>query len=450
MSGRTKIRMLTFLSALLIIAVCFAFSCAKETAVYRRFLSNSRQHAFAELTAHIKGLDSALQKGQYASSPSLLSSLCSEIYGRSMAAQLALGELPYSNIELEETAAFLSKTGDYTWNLSRSCANNTSPTTEQIENLSALAVASSKLVSRLETLQEELNLGTFSLEDVRQAEERLSSDGQHQIPAGSSFQTMEDEFPEVPTLIYDGPFSAHLMNKVPKYLEGKPMFDQEAACQTAASFLDYPKENLKFISSGEGTLPTYGFSLVTENQNLYLEVTRQGGVVAQLLSGKPLGQAQLPINTALAIAHDFLQEHNYLNMSETYFIRQGNQLVIHYAYQDSEVLCYPDLIKVTVSLDQGNVIGFEAHGFIMNHTERDLPPPQVNEFTARSVIAPQLEILSHQLALIPSSGEYEILCHEFKCLAENGQTLLIYINAETALEEKILLLLEDENGTLVK
>ena len=60
-----------------------------------------------------------------------------------------------------------------------------------------------------------------------------------------------------------------------------------------------------------------------------------------------------------------------------------------------------------------------------------------------------LTILSSQLALIPTGGEYEVLCHEFKCQNESGGHVLVYVNAQTGQQQKILLLLEDESGTLV-
>jgi hypothetical protein len=60
-----------------------------------------------------------------------------------------------------------------------------------------------------------------------------------------------------------------------------------------------------------------------------------------------------------------------------------------------------------------------------------------------------LEVLSHRLALIPTGGEYEVLCHEFQCRTDDGSHVIVYVNAATGNEEKILLLVEDETGTLV-
>ena len=85
----------------------------------------------------------------------------------------------------------------------------------------------------------------------------------------------------------------------------------------------------------------------------------------------------------------------------------------------------------------------------MNHTLRSFPVLSVSGEEARGVVSPALTVLSQQLSLIPTGGEYEVLCHEFKCRSEEGQHILVYVNAQTGQEEKILILLEDESGTLV-
>ena len=63
-------------------------------------------------------------------------------------------------------------------------------------------------------------------------------------------------------------------------------------------------------------------------------------------------------------------------------------------------------------------------------------------------MSPRLTVLSHQMAVIPTEGKYEVYCHEFKCETESGRHYIIYVNAETGEEEKILILIESESGTL--
>jgi germination protein YpeB len=110
---------------------------------------------------------------------------------------------------------------------------------------------------------------------------------------------------------------------------------------------------------------------------------------------------------------------------------------------------YPDLIRVSVALDDGDIVGFEANGYLSNHRERDLAAPAVSVDTAQKKVSGDLAVLSSQLTLIPTAGEYEVLCLEFKCATGDGRHVIVYVNALTGEEEKILLLLEDETGTLV-
>ena len=67
---------------------------------------------------------------------------------------------------------------------------------------------------------------------------------------------------------------------------------------------------------------------------------------------------------------------------------------------------------------------------------------------AAAAVPDSLEVLAVQLALVPSDGRYETLCHEFKCAAADERHYIIYVNAQTGAQHKILILLEDESGTL--
>ena len=450
MSPRQWARRVSFLAAAFAVTAGFAIQGHVHAAAYRRYLTNQRLHAFAELSANLSQLNTDLQKGVYATTPSMLGALCTQIFGRAMSAQMALGELPYGNIELEQTAAFLAKTGDYAAALSRSAAVNGGCTDNEREGLRGLADAAATLSGQVSALQAELLSGGATLEDVDAAEARLSGEeGNGQTTAGSVYQTVEGDFPQLPSLIYDGPFSDHIAGRSPRMLEGLDRVTQEDARLAAARFFDLEPDRLSLVSSGEGELPTYSFSARVDGGVLSVEVTKQGGLVLEAVSSRSAEQAVLSHQEAAALAREFLAARGYPSMAESYFIDQGGVVTINFAATQGEVLCYPDLVKVSVALDTGRVVGFESKGYLMNHTVRDLPAPAVSEEEARGVVSPALTVLSHQLALIPTGGEYEVLCHEFKCEDEDGRHVIVYVNAQNGQEEKLLLLLEDENGTLV-
>lgn len=202
------------------------------------------------------------------------------------------------------------------------------------------------------------------------------------------------------------------------------------------------------VSDGAGALPTWGFSAAVDGGEVYVEVTKQGAQVLQVTNSRPVSGAALSREAAIQAAAEFLLQRGYANMDHSYSIDLGDVLTVHFAPRQDGVYCYPDLIKVSVALDNGGLIGFQSEGYLMNHRIRDLPAPAVTADQARSAVGDALKVLAHQLAVIPTGGEHEVLCHEFKCETETGSHMLVYLNAATGQEENILLLLEDESGTL--
>ena len=136
------------------------------------------------------------------------------------------------------------------------------------------------------------------------------------------------------------------------------------------------------------------------------------------------------------------------NITDTYYEINGNVCTVNFAGTKDGVILYTDLIKVSVAMDDGDILGFDARGYITNHTDRVLHEPHISADKARAAVSGQLTVTDTQLAVIPSSGTNELFCYEFSCTAPDGRQMMIYINAGTGKEEQILLLEISENGTL--
>lgn len=417
---------------------------------YELYLSNQYQRSFNDLVTAVEEVDSALQKSMYAMSQGLAGSLCTEVFGKAMAAQLSLGSLPFSSAELEQTASFLSRVGDYAYCLSRAAAWGRAISPEELENLKALSDTAAILALNLRGMQSELLAGALSLTQLRKSQTTLDELSE-QMPgyAGDGLKLIEQEFPEVPSLIYDGPFSEHLTNRKPKVLEGLPEVSQEEARRIAADILATGRGRIHPEGELTGDIPCWCFSADGEDgAALSVCITRQGGKLLSLLSSRPAGSERVSPEEAVEAAKRFLQSIGCPDMEETYHMTRDGVLTVNFAYRQGETLCYSDLIKVSVALDSGKVCGCETKGWLTSHCQRELPAAAVSQEDARAMVPESLEILSSQLALVPSDGQYETLCHEFKCAAEDGRHFIIYVNAATGQQEKILILLEDETGTL--
>ncbi len=447
---RRKVITVSTITAAFLIAIGFAIQGYFRASRYEQWLENSYTHAFHELTTAVSELDTALQKLQYTNTLPLFHVLCTDIYGKSVAAQMALGELPDSGIFLEQTSTFLARAGDYACALAHYVTMDDALTEQTKNTLHELAQVSSLLSASLLDLQSDLSGGMVTIDELIHAERAAEqfTDKTEADFGGTSFQSIEAEFPEVPTLIYDGPFSEHLSNKTPLAIKDLSHIGRDEARAAAAAFLGLRPEVLAPAGQGDGVLPTWGFTAAVDGGELYIEITQQGCQVLSLFNSRTAMEPTISIGTAIKTAKEFLTTHGYHNMQESYYTDQGNSLTINFASVQQNVFCYPDLVKVSVALDTGTIVGFESHGWIMNHTDRHFTAPLIDKDTAAQSVSPTLKIISHQLAIIPTQGEYEVLCHEFKCRTEQDSNVIVYINASTGHEEQILLLLEDEYGTL--
>ena len=101
-------------------------------------------------------------------------------------------------------------------------------------------------------------------------------------------------------------------------------------------------------------------------------------------------------------------------------------------------------------MDSGEIMLLETSGYLSNHTDRAFESPAVTIEKAAEKVNKKLKIRKTELTLIPTDAGGEVRCYEFLCETEDGQEILIYINAVTGEEERILILLKSDGGTLAK
>lgn len=447
---RTAIRMLTFVIAAFGALLGLVYRLERQNEAYRRRISLNYARAFSQLTESMGNLDTSLEKCIYVTSPEMISGLCAEVFSDATAARQAASALPYANVELEQTIGFATRAGDYAQALSRAAAEQQGYRDEDVTNLKALSQAASSLSDKLDELEAQLHEGTLTLEDVEAVQLRLSrsTEGDKQLEQGS-FTALEDNFPELPTLIYDGPFSEHMQSRRSAMLEQEQSVTVAQARKKAAAFLGLEERLFSEGEPVEGQIPCYRFRFSTpESPDCTVDVTQKGGYVLGLTNGRAVGPARMKEREAISRAKAWLEAHDITDLTESYSLRRDNALTINFAAVQDGVICYPDLLKVEVALDNGEIVGMESAGFLMNHTHREDLKPEISHKKAQKAVSPELTILSRHLVLIPTQGGHEKLCWEFRCQNEEKKHYLVHINAQTGAEEEILILLEDETGTL--
>ena len=211
------------------------------------------------------------------------------------------------------------------------------------------------------------------------------------------------------------------------------------------------KDNVKEINSygkSEGDINVYNFGIVyNDDSESTVSISEKGGHIVYMDKNREILSEVLSQEEADEKAKEYLKAKGFENMVETYYLKESGIITINYAYEQEDVLMYPDLIKVKVALDNGEILGIETTGYLNSHRERDIKEANVSIEEARDSLNDDLTIESERLAIIPTEWKTEVLCWEFEGNVE-GLDFIVYVNAETGKEEDILIITNTPNGVL--
>lgn len=439
---RTTIRIISFVIAG-IFALCggIVYSNSRLNSAKLQ-LAHRYQSSLEELTAGIDNIAVTLEKSLYAGTVGGMCILTGDLELQAGAVESAISSLPIGSEGVTSVSKFVNQVSDFASVLLRKAIKGNNVTEQERESLAYLA---EKAVELSAELDEALSLYN-SAENWQQSITDALAGIEVETDLIQSVNEMGKTLKDSPALIYDGPFSDHIESRNSKMLESADEISKDRALNIAGECLSVGNKSPKYIYEEYGALPSYRFEYESAN----ISVTKKGGYVSYFRKERNIQSSSIFYNEALLNAKNFLSELNMENFEPTYYYTEENTCVINFAYKQGNVICYPDLVKVGIALDNGEVVFYEADGYIMNHTARTFETPVYTEDEALEVISPYLKLQNTKVALIPSGGLEELLCYEFTCLGDKGETVLVYINTATLAEENILILIKTDGGTLTK
>ena len=409
---------------------------------------NTYNMAFYEVVDYVQNVETYLAKSLISSTPEHGAETLTNVWREANLAQAYLSQLPIESQELANTEKFLNQVSDYSYSLSRKNIYNESLSDEDLKNLKDLHKYSIELENTLNQLSDDINSGRIKWDELTN---KGTTAFAQQVSTSSmdGFSNLEENFHQYSGLIYDGAFSEHLTNGEKKGLTGDDI-DEDIAKQKAIDFIG--KDNVQNIESlgfsENATIPEYNFSVKTNSEDsISISISKKGGHIVYMNSNRDVNSEIISQEEANVKGKEFLNNHGFMNMKETYYLKQDGIVTINYAYVQNDVVVYSDLIKVKVALDNGEVLGIETTGYLNNHTQRDTSNVKISKESAKKTLNKDLQIASDGLAIIPTEFKTEILCYEFKGKVDDKE-FLVYINAENGREEDILIITNTPNGTL--
>ncbi len=444
MNRRNTVRIISFLSAIVLVLGIWAGVSSFNLAVAERELTRSNERALTQLGTYLDDISLNLQKCMYSQSEDMLSDVSTKLWRSSASAKESLSEITDGNTEISGIYKFLSQVGEYTLSLNESLAGGGSATKEQTENLNSLLKYSKELSNEVNDLIAQEENGLLDFEMIKST---LQDDAKASVYLGDELNDANQALQDYPTLIYDGPFSDHINNKKAVLIENLEAVTQEQAHKKAAEFIGAKESQLQFLSKTESNLSTFNFY----NGDYTVSVTQKGGIVCYMLTSIFASEIKLSTEKAIEKATQFLNDKGYTKIKESYYSTNDGICTINFAYYENGITYYTDLIKVSIALDDGSVTAFDATGYITNHTERNIPENiSYTQAQAQKLLKNELKVISSKKAFIPTEWETEIFVYEYHCKASDGNEILVYIDPVTGQEKDILILLYSDGGVLTK
>ena len=272
-SRRGLVRIISYILALIVVLTALAVTSFNRAKSAELQLEYSYLRAVEELNDHMNSIDSTLTKGKYAKTAPMLESLANELRNDTQGAKQCLSQLPINDLHLTNTYRFLSQLGEYALSLSNKVSRGEALTQEEMNNMKKLEQYSKTLREEIQYLEDSVQTGTVSFKEI--SAQLKSSDLDEGASSGymDGFKEYEEGFSDFPSLIYDGPFSDHLMQKKPLMLQGKSEISRADARKKAAQLTGREASELEDAGDEAGTMPSYVFSA----EGMTISISKAGG-----------------------------------------------------------------------------------------------------------------------------------------------------------------------------
>lgn len=420
-----------------------------------RRLSAGYQERFFEAVAHVENIEVLLAKGMLVLTPEKRSdelsvTVFSDLWRQAFAAQANLTQLPLMQGTLMRTGKFLTQVGDFSYMLARKIGAGERITEEEMGKLAEFRRDAGVINQAMQSAQASASRGSMPWSELESKSDARLRQSSKQVD-DNDFVRLEKQASEFPTIIYDGPFSDHILQQKPKGLTGKAI-SGEQAIKIALEFMSVARGgNLvaEVVGKADGGIPAYQIRMRRTGHSgeiASLDVSQTGGHVVWMLNPRSVEKPTLTLEEAGRAAKDFLVAQGFEHVVPTYANKADGLAIIPFAPLQDGVIIYPDLVKVTVALDDGEIVGFESIGYLMNHHHRQLKKPQITPAQALQSVSRELDVMGEpQLALIPLETLREVLTYEIKGKI-GSQVYANYVDVSTGQLTRILQIVDTPEG----
>ncbi len=398
---------------------------------YTTQLENIYEKNYYELIDNVNTIDTEMSKVLTTNDSAYQAKLLTDVSNISKNMQNNISNLPITGENIAENVKFINQLSGYTEILEERLKKGEKLTEEELGTLNELHITLAEMKDNLNAIAESMRYGYSILE----ASKKMNGDMNN---FSIEFDKIKSVDVSYPTMIYDGPFSDSVVDKKVVGISGKEISKEDAADMLKTYFKD---AKIKYVGDTVGNFVTYNFE-VESNGVGFVQVTKIGGHVLTISGNKESESKKISLKDGEKIATNFVEKNGIKGVSVVWSDVLKNQAYYNIAPVIDGIIIYPDLIKVKVDLENGDVVGYDAMSYYTNHKERTLVKPE----KINAEIPSEFSVKKSRLVLAPLDYNREVLCYEYECTKEND-TYYFYFNAYSGQQENILKVVQTEDGS---
>ncbi|NLM20665.1 MAG: peptidase M4 [Peptococcaceae bacterium] len=477
MKENTKKRILAWLS--LTFFVAFGLSLAWGIYEYRLLneqktaLDNQYKRALNDLVTDVNEMETSMAKAKVANGPSLKVLYFGEIWKSSDTAVNRFSQIPSDEIGISYVETLVNQIADFSKSMTQKVAATGTMNANEakifddmhqriieinrsLQDLSNQYYAENLAwIDKSPGIWEKLGIGKLIQAtaqggekggDPNQGDPEAARQAGEQTPSSvrGGLRQLDTSLQKYPPLSYKGDLDKHYVEKPLGLPEG--VIDERKAITVAKDFL----HKLGFRDAepqvtGHSDSPLGGFNL--SFKDAYLEISKKGGVVTYYRNQRELNERRLDVPKAIEKGYAALKKLGW-DLVVTSTEDLDSYVMVEAVAQDKGVRIYPDKVRMTIAMDNGELIGFDANAYYAYHHDRQLNK-KLSLAEAKSKLAKNFKIIEERLAVISKIGNEEAFCYEFRGTAF-GEEYLIYIDAVDGSEVKISRVVNTPRGKLIQ
>lgn len=431
----------SFLSFSLILSLAVAFLYSYKAQKNAQMLESTYTQRLLEAQEHLQAVGAKLGKTAASGGVRVQVELLSGISRQADNVVSDLTALPLSHVAMSNAVRFCNQLSEYALMQALRCAGGDALTPDDRQKMRQLESQCVLLTGQLAAAR-----GSMQTQSLQMA----MDESVFYQPAQLSERPLEklgdpDGGMDYPSMIYDGAFSDARYAGRARALGGETITAQQAV-GIAARFIG--EERIAKAEPGVetgGAIPCFGVTLTLHDGTvLNADVTRQGGRLLWIMPEHASFSPGLTLEECTQKAQAFLQSRGYGPMEANHYQVYDGLAVINFAAVQDGVLLYPDLIKVQLRMDTGELVGLESNNYLMNHGQREDLSPSLLPEQALARTGDRLAEKSVRLCVIPyRSGEK--LCWEVSGWYEDSE-YRVYVDAHTGEELEVLKMIREPMG----